>query len=197
MTQHTFDTLLIKVRAGDGEAAACLVREYEPALRRHVRMQLTDPRLRRLVDSVDVCQSVLGNFFLRAAAGEFDLTSPRQLIRLLATMAHNRILNHFREQQADRRDIRRLHPHGHDLLTGMEDHTGTPSQKVSDAEIIHRAKQLLSPDERELLDYRASGRTWAEIADLTGETAEALRKRLNRALDRVAEALGTQRVGNE
>ena len=41
--------LFRKVRAGDGQAAADLVRRYEPAIRRRVRvwLRLQDPRLRR------------------------------------------------------------------------------------------------------------------------------------------------------
>ena len=53
-------------------------------------------RLRRVLDSVDVCQSVLANFFVRVAAGQFDLDQPEQLLRLLATMARNRILDHVK-----------------------------------------------------------------------------------------------------
>jgi hypothetical protein len=40
-------TLLDRVRAGDQEAATELVRRYEPALRRVVRLRLRDRRLRR------------------------------------------------------------------------------------------------------------------------------------------------------
>ncbi len=96
-----------RVRAGDEEASAELVRTYEPAIRVAVRARLTDPRLRRLLDSTDVCQSVLGNFFDRAGAGQFELKDPKQLVALLVTMARNRITNHALQQQAARRDHRR------------------------------------------------------------------------------------------
>jgi hypothetical protein len=35
----------------------------DPAIRRVVRVRLQDRQLRRLLDSMDICQSVLGNFF--------------------------------------------------------------------------------------------------------------------------------------
>jgi len=44
-----------------------LVREYEPLIRREVRLHLEDQRLARLFDSMDICQSVLASFFLRTA----------------------------------------------------------------------------------------------------------------------------------
>ncbi len=39
---------------------------------REVRLHLEDSRLSRSLDSVDVSQSVLASFFVRAAAGEYD-----------------------------------------------------------------------------------------------------------------------------
>ena len=52
------------------------MRRYEPVVRRLIRLQLEDSKLNRLVDSVDVCQSILASFFLRAQAGQFELEAP-------------------------------------------------------------------------------------------------------------------------
>jgi hypothetical protein len=41
----------------------------ELVIRRAVRLRLSDPALRRLFDSADVCQSALASSFVRAAAG--------------------------------------------------------------------------------------------------------------------------------
>src|SRR5262249_39259404 len=57
----TFQDLITRVRAGDRDAAAEFVRRYQPLLRRTVHVRLRDQRLRRVVDSMDVCQSVLGS----------------------------------------------------------------------------------------------------------------------------------------
>src|SRR5579883_3404747 len=105
--ESSFPLLLQRVRAGDAEAAAALVRSYEPEIRRAIRVRLTDPRLRRTLDSMDVCQSVLANFFVRAAAGQFDLREPKDLLKLLVTMARNKILDRTRQERAERRNGRR------------------------------------------------------------------------------------------
>ena len=97
-----FSDLVRRVRAGDGAAAAELVRRYEPALRVAVRVRLTDPALRRVLDSMDVCQSVLANFFVRAVAGQFDLDRPEQLLALLAAMARNKVTNLALKERAAR-----------------------------------------------------------------------------------------------
>src|SRR5262245_45889683 len=106
----SFQDLLRRVRQRDGQAAAELVRRYEPTIRLAVRVRLTDPRLRRLLDSVDICQSILANFFVRAAAGQFDLERSEQLVKLLVTMARNHLVNHALKHRAARHDQRRLQP---------------------------------------------------------------------------------------
>jgi len=87
--QATFQELMQRVRNRDQDAAAELVGRYESHVRRAVRFQLVDPRLRRIFDSVDVCQSVLATFFKRAAAGQYQLEHADQLIHLLVRMACN------------------------------------------------------------------------------------------------------------
>src|SRR5260370_20668853 len=82
----SFGDLIRRGRAGEEEAATQLVRRYEPTIRRIVDVRLRDPRLRRLLDAEDVCQSVLASFFVRAAMGQYRLDTPEQLVRLLATM---------------------------------------------------------------------------------------------------------------
>src|SRR5262245_2798467 len=106
--QPSFTELIRRVRGGDAEAAAEIVRRYEPEVRRAIRLRLTDTGLRRVFDSMDICQSVLGNFFVRAAAGQFELEQPEKLLRLLVEMARNKLHDQVSYHQAARRDQRRL-----------------------------------------------------------------------------------------
>src|SRR5229473_5112060 len=101
---NSFLTFLERVRTGDQKAAEELVRMYEPEIRREVRLRLRDSRLRRDFDSVDICQSVLASFFVRASLGQYELEKPEQLIKLLVTMARNKLADHARQEQAGRRD---------------------------------------------------------------------------------------------
>jgi hypothetical protein len=86
-----FSELFERVRQGDSDAAYFIVRRYESAIRVAVRSRLLDPALKSQLNSMDVCQSVLISFFIRAAAGAFDLQEQRQLVALLMKMAHNRV----------------------------------------------------------------------------------------------------------
>ena len=195
--EQSFRDLVSRLRAGDERAAEELVRRYEPTLRRTVRVRLRDPRLRRRFDSADVCQSVFRNFFVRAAAGQFDLAGPEQLLKLLATMARNSLTNQAVREQADCRDCRRTEPAGSDAGERLVAPGPTPSRQVAARELLEEARRRLSAEERQLLELRQEGREWADVAAVVGGTPEALRKQLARALDRVARELGLDEVGHD
>lgn len=191
-----FQGILAKVRQGDQQAATDLVREYEPELRRVVRVRLTDPRLRRLHDTADVCQSVLANFFVRVTAGEFDLKRPEHLLHLLLRMARNKVLDKARQQSRDKRDQKRLDiGKGHDL-DRLAARDADPGKTVADQDLLSQVRRLLSDEERHLADQRALGREWADLAHELGALPDALRKKLSRALDRVMTQLGLQESGH-
>src|SRR3954447_3229156 len=103
-----FEVLIRRVRDGDQQAAAELVRRYEPAIRRAARVRLLDTRLNRLLDSMDVCQSVMASFFVRTALGQYQLETPDQLLKLLATMTRNKLAGAVKGHRAGRRDFRRV-----------------------------------------------------------------------------------------
>jgi RNA polymerase sigma factor (sigma-70 family) len=183
-----FQTLITRVRAGDGQAAEELVTRYEPAIRRAARVRLVDTRLRRQLDTMDICQSVLASFFVRAALGQYELDTPDQLLRLLATMTRNKLANQAHKQRAARRDHRRVEAGFDAREIACQD--GSPSRQVAARELLDEANRRLSPDERQLLELRDQGREWTEIAAELGGTPEALRKKLARAIERVAHEIG-------
>ena len=192
----SFRDLVRRLRAGDEAAAAELLQRYEPTLRRTVRVRFRDPQLRRLLDSTDICQSVFHNFFVRVAAGQFELDQPEQLLKLLATMARNKIINHAEAQRAQRRDYRRVEEGG--LKDGQLAAPGsTPSQQVAARELLQEMHRRLSAEERRLLDLRQQGREWTDIAAELGGSPEALRKQLARAINRVGLELGLDEVADE
>jgi RNA polymerase sigma factor (sigma-70 family) len=195
-----FQVLLRRVRAGDERAAEELVRRYEPAIRRAARVRLVDTRLNRLLDSMDICQSVMASFFVRAALGQYELETPEQLLKLLAMMTRNKLAGQVKGHRAIRRDFRRIDDRrgGNDggdtsFVGGVEGLAGpgrTPSSEVAARELLEEARRRLSPEELSLLERREQGREWTEIAAELGASPEAIRKRLARAIDRVAHELG-------
>jgi RNA polymerase sigma-70 factor (ECF subfamily) len=184
----TLSHLLGRFRAGDPDAARELVEQYEPQLRRMIRLRLRDSRLRRLFDSADICQSVLANFFARLSLGQYDLESPGQLVRLLETMARNKVATQARKGQVMRRDERAID--GSDEATSPAVPGPSLTEQVAWNELIGLVRSRLTDEERIISDLRADGCEWAEVASRLGATSEGARKRLERAFDRVARELG-------
>jgi RNA polymerase sigma-70 factor (ECF subfamily) len=184
-----FHDLIRRVRAGDEEAATDLVRRYEPAIRRAVRIRLGDTRLERAFDSMDVCQSVMASFFVRAALGQYELDAPEQLLKLLATMARYKLADRVDQERAGCRDNRRVEE-GSAETREVAAAQGTPSRQVAARELLEEVQRRMSPEERQLVEMRQQGMDWAAIAKQLGGSPDALRKRLARATDRVARELG-------
>jgi RNA polymerase sigma factor (sigma-70 family) len=196
-SSDSFPALIARVRAGDEHAAAELVRHYEPAIRRAARVRLVDTRLNRLLDSMDICQSVMASFFVRAALGQYELETPDQLLKLLATMTRNKLAGQVKGHGAARRDFRRVSAAQGDCNSevdpGAERFVGpdpTPSRDLAARELLDEALRRLSPDEKRILDCRDHGDQWVQIAAELRTSPEAIRKRLARAVERVAIELG-------
>jgi RNA polymerase sigma-70 factor (ECF subfamily) len=185
----TFAEFIRRIRAGDDRAAQELVERYEPVIRREVRLRLKDPRLNRRFDWTDVCQSVLASFFVRAASGQYDLEEPGQLLKLLVAMTRNKLANQARLHGAGRRDYRRLETHDPADLEARAIPQPSPSRMVAGRELLEEFRRCLSDEERVLVDLRAQGYEWPEIAARLGGTPQARRKQFARALDRVDQQL--------
>ena len=183
----SFNEFIRRVGGGDEEAAARLVRDFEPVVRRVLRARLRDVGARREFDSMDICQSVLANFFVRAVAGQYDLKEPDDLIKLLLTMTRNKVAEKMRRQRRLRRDSRRTKGGVEELALASRD--PSPSSVVADKELLEKARQCLSEEERQLVELRGQGFSWEEVSDALGGTAGARRNQLARALDRVAQEL--------
>src|SRR5262249_47731456 len=97
--------------------------------------------------------------------------------------------NAVRQQRTEGRDQRRVESAG--IEEGEHADPGTsPSQHALRRDLLEEVLRRLPPQERQLQQLREQGLEWAEIAAQVGGNAEALRKRLARAIDEVAEQLG-------
>jgi RNA polymerase sigma-70 factor (ECF subfamily) len=180
----TFRDLMGRVRAGDPEAALELVRGYEWAIRLQVRVRLTEPDLRRLLDSMDVVQLVWASFFPRAAAGQFEVDDPRQLLNLLITLAHHKLVDQARHLRRKRRGEGQV-VDGLAVGEPIDPRPG-PEQVAGERDFMQEVRKRLSAAEQSVWDQRLRGRSWVEIAaDLVGDP-DIVRIQFNRAVERVA-----------
>jgi RNA polymerase sigma factor (sigma-70 family) len=178
--ERGFAELIRRIRAGDAEASAELVRRYEGAIRRQARLRL-GADLRGLLDSMDVCQSVLKSFFVRVASGQFRLETPEQLLKLLVTMARNKVREEARRAIAGDRSAEEPFDPG-----------PSPSESLIVEDLLEEVRRRLTAEEREMWERRRRGGSWDEIAQDLGGTAVARRKQYSRAMDRVTRELGLE-----
>jgi RNA polymerase sigma-70 factor (ECF subfamily) len=148
---ETFAHLLAQVRSGDGQAVAELVPKYGRLVRFGARLRLTDPRQRRLGDSLDICQSALARSFIRIA-GQADLDCPAPLVRLRVTLVRNQGASAARQQ---RRPADRQRDDG----VNVDERVGAaePGSPVAHRALLQAVPQRLTAEERPPVTLRGRG----------------------------------------
>ena len=192
----SFEALLRRVAEGDREASSLLVQHYEPAVRRVIRLRLSNLPLQSIVDSQDICQSVMASFLLNIQAGRYELENERQLMGLLIAMARSKVAAQSRFHQARRRDRRRLHTID-DLQAEVDAKAKTPSQQLEAKELIDLLLDNMNEEERKIAKLRSDGKDWRHIAQslqgnatVASTAPDTLRKRWSRAMQRIIQELG-------
>lgn len=191
LTELSFEDLIDGIRAGRQEAATALVQRYGPEIVRAVRLPMVRLRLHRVLDAADISQTVLANFFRHAGCGRYEIHGPEDLLKLLLTMARKKVLDEARRHQATRRDARRLSESAGESLTHtLIDESPSPSRIAEVRELMQEMYRRFTEMERYVAEQRIRGRGWADLAAELGGTAEGLRKKFERALERVSRGLG-------
>lgn len=183
-----FNQLVERLMMGDAKAAEEVVRDYEPEIRRIVRSRLRDPKLRRVVDSMDICQSVFGRFFVLANLGRFELNSPHDLVKLLTRMATNKVIDKHRTDISQRNLIEQK-ARDFDQKNGDSD---SPGSGMEFQELLDKARGKMSESELVVSTLRSQGLSWVEVSRELNESPQALRKRLERACARIIDDLGIE-----
>ena len=179
-----FQEMIRLARAGDEKAAARLAIEFEPFIRRFVRFRMrtrsNHDRLRPEIDSADICQSIFKSLFVGLREGRFELNRPEQLAKLLSAMARFKVATKARRLSVTLREILEL-----DAPRDRADSGPGPEKLVDDRDALETIVKLFDRDELEILVRRLDDQPWSAIALALGGTAEGLRKKLTRAIERV------------
>jgi RNA polymerase sigma-70 factor (ECF subfamily) len=160
-SENPFPDLLRRIRAGDQEAAAELFRCHEPVLRRFIRTQMWHWQLRRTLDSIDVCQSVFGNFFQGVRLGRYDLQTPAELCQLLVVMARNKVISQMRRPHVWRQQERQPPDGANDACELLVSPEASPGWQTEARDLLRAIRDRLTDEERWLAEQHALGRTWA------------------------------------
>ena len=183
-----FAQRILLLRLGNSAAVESFVAEYEPYIRRSIRFRINQSSLWAATDSTDVCQSVLGGFLLRLSSGDFDLRTEEDMRRLLMAIAKRKfamIRRHEFSEKRSRKSTRSLS----DMPEIHSSTTDEPSAAFECTELADLVKRSLTDNEFDLMCRRRDGQPWDAIATELGVEVATLRKRLSRALQRVAAEL--------
>ena len=192
-----FAERLNRLRAGDDAEIEQFVAKYEPFIRRTVRFRIARASLNPAADSVDVCQSVLIGFLMRLSAGEYVLNSEDDLRKLLVAIANKKFLRLSRHENAAKRcraqtqslsDLPELADGSNSFPSGLTSYSSVSRMNTND--LLKQLSLRMSAQEMELYRLRSQGNNWATISEQLGESPSILRKRLSRAIQRVATELG-------
>ena len=186
----SFGDLLEGVKARDPSATEEFYRRYMDRISRVVRREL-NPMLRSVYDTLDVQQSVFGEFMLRVDG--FEDRGEGACVQYLANIARKKL--RYRTRSAlDGRGRPRQTGLTHTALSVSDDGPG-PDRVADDEEEMCRlraAMESLLPTDRQIVAYlQDDGLTFQQIAERVGlRTAGAARKRYARALVRLRDKLG-------
>jgi RNA polymerase sigma-70 factor (ECF subfamily) len=175
---------IMRIRAGDEEAARELLRRYEAKVRLVVRRQL--PRLlRSRFDSLDFLQSVWGSFFHRVRTGPTDIEDEPNLVAFLAWAARNKVVDEYRRAASRKQDMRREEPlwcgdQPRELMDKLE----SPSQVAEARELLERLQDLVPKDRQRVLELKAEGYSSREIGAQLGISERTVQRLIEDLRDR-------------
>lgn len=151
------------------------------------------PRLRVGRESVDVCQSVAKSFVEDWQAGRLKFENEAALAGYLQTVVRNKLADLSRHDNAARRGGgERVLPidEEHGIGAGGIAGDGAGASTIAEVgELRDLVMESLTPEERRLIDLRRRGMEWEQIAEVTGESSSALRKRWSRLQNSLRERL--------
>jgi RNA polymerase sigma-70 factor (ECF subfamily) len=183
-----FAALVARVRLGDEEALAALVKGYEAEVRLAARV-LLGRSLRSHLDSTDLVQSVHRSLILGLRDDKITLASPEQLLGLAVTMVRRKVARHWRRLRRQKRlDTPAAETQGaSDALTSLSSPAADPAQEAQYRDAVAHLFRNLHEEDRRLVELRLQGHSTAEAARQLGVDADVLRVRLSRLRRRLRE----------
>lgn len=189
---ETSRALVERVQQGQAGALDELCHRYLARVYAAVRIQL-GAGLRAKVESGDIVQDVMIDAVRRLKT--FDFQTEGAFLHYLNRVVANKVRDEADRWKASKRDQGRESPLAAERSGGISlcpsefDSAGTPSKIVSrqeDLELLERALDRLAEESAEYRDLvvgiKLEGRSYAEIAEETGTTPDAVRMRVNRAM---------------
>ncbi|MBP3954057.1 helix-turn-helix domain-containing protein [Gemmata sp. G18] len=178
-----FAELIAGFRAGNPTSINALCQQYAPYLRAAVRRQL-HPRLRTRFDSLDFVQDVWASF-LAIPTERYTFDTPEALLAFLNRMAHNRVVEVFRQRFGTQKDdiTREQGVSSEDGSDQIRAPVPTASQLVIADEEWDRLRGRFPAGQRMVLELLRDGHSHEDIARLAGVSLSTVNRIVRRLKD--------------
>jgi RNA polymerase sigma-70 factor (ECF subfamily) len=178
ITNEDFAAVLARARAGDNEAMARLIKEYEPQALLVARKRL-GPVLRRMFDSADLVQSVHRSLLVHMRQNKFSFSGPNDLIALAVDMVKKKAAKKLQRLKREE-DILKLHA----KVLAMQ----KPERAAQLAETVRGLLETLTDSDRSFLQLYLDGYSTAGIGRKLECNADSLRVRRSRLFGKLRAA---------
>jgi len=173
-----FRELLEQVRSGSRDATCELVDRYAPHVIRAVRRKL-NRAIRSQFDSLDFAQAVWGSFFAAPEQlGKFQ--RPDELVRYLAALAHNKVIDEIRRRlETEKYNVNRersLNDSTRSLSGQLAADQPSPSEVAMADEFWARLLRGRPEHHQQIIELRREGYTHQQIADQLGLNEKTVRR---------------------
>lgn len=192
--REEFRELLDRLKAGDELAAEQIVDQYGPHLVNAIRRRVRTRRVQLVYSTEDCLQSVWGSIFANRER-VVEMESPQHLMRFLARVATNKLIDKQRQvsgRNQDRGDVIPLPGDETDDRFQLATKEPTPSAVVSLEEEWELRTRGLSDEKRTILELRRQGHTSEEIAARTEYSERGVRYVLKQFRDMFVDRASAQ-----
>jgi RNA polymerase sigma factor (sigma-70 family) len=181
----SFSQLWCRLQAGDQKAAAQIVERLRPGVLQLAGRLLRAFGLKRLYDAEDACQWVLGNFLSPALHDSIPITGYSGAEKYIYVMTRNHVLDLARHHQPEC-EFRKEHPASEpSVLASIPGSGDDPVEAAYHLEILEHIQEGVPEEDWQLLLSRFMDKSWQEIAAEHDTTADAVRMRFARLVERV------------
>ncbi|MCC9599861.1 AsnC family transcriptional regulator [Stieleria sp. JC731] len=179
MNNQDIESLLRKAVEGCEDSTTRFVKEFESQIRLEIRTRIASSQVRRMLDSVDIAQSVFTDFLIASRTGSIAQLSPNEAIAKLFRASREKVQQKIRFHTARKRDIRRdsgTVEQYQDLTSAIPE----PTDKASEGDLKEFLHSRFGSVDYRLVEMRMQGCSWSDIAEELGLSPDACRMRLQR-----------------
>lgn len=180
--EETIRDLLVRMSAGDSQAAQQVFQTYEPYLRMVVRRRLSSS-VQAKFDSVDIVQSVWADLLPDLQSGRWEFTTPEHFRSFLVRVTRNRLVDRVRQHHRPTQFEQSLEVSQHQEIP--DSRTAVGGELEAD-EMWEHLKKLCPPQHASIIELKRGGLSTREIASEVGLHEGSVRRILAELASRLA-----------